>query len=443
MLFKKSILEEVYGVDETLVLEQVRAIEIELPETHDEQSPSSNGNGFNPVIERNAEALTQERVTELLAIQKKDIEDRRAAALEQINQELETARIEAETILSEANQEAERQGEGIRLEYKKLEKARIEQESIIAKARDDAFDEAMSKADTYIAELMEILASFQDLKTATLNEAKTEIAALALNVVKQILGAEARFNTQLLADQVEQAVAKVATTGGLMTISLNPADEAKSEYLGSMLSKVIDSNVKIHFKPDETVDMGSCIVETQGGRLDASFASQLELIRVAFERYLGHKIIDLPDIEREVGEVKMELDPLQLNQAPGQTAGEPSDDDLEMIGELDLADFEIDEDMDKLLQDVLNNDADVKEDSSVKIDDDIPLNLIDLQDLFTDDDEEIETSSKVEAVLADDEVDPEEDDPEFEEFNEFAEDPDLDDDSNFDGSSSDERFPEY
>ena len=157
MLFKKSILEEVYGVDETLVLEQVRAIEIELPETHDEQSPSSNGNGFNPVIERNAEALTQERVTELLAIQKKDIEDRRAAALEQINQELETARIEAETILSEANQEAERQGEGIRLEYKKLEKARIEQESIIAKARDDAFDEAMSKADTYIAELMEIL----------------------------------------------------------------------------------------------------------------------------------------------------------------------------------------------------------------------------------------------------------------------------------------------
>ena len=196
MLFKKSILEEVYGVDETLVLEQVRAIEIELPETHDEQSPSSNGNGFNPVIERNAEALTQERVTELLAIQKKDIEDRRAAALEQINQELETARIEAETILSEANQEAERQGEGIRLEYKKLEKARIEQESIIAKARDDAFDEAMSKADTYIAELMEILASFQDLKTATLNEAKTEIAALALNVVKQILGAEARFNTQ-------------------------------------------------------------------------------------------------------------------------------------------------------------------------------------------------------------------------------------------------------
>ena len=228
-----------------------------------------------------------------------------------------------------------------------------------------------------------------------------------------------------------------------MTISLNPADEAKSEYLGSMLSKVIDSNVKIHFKPDETVDMGSCIVETQGGRLDASFASQLELIRVAFERYLGHKIIDLPDIEREVGEVKMELDPLQLNQAPGQTAGEPSDDDLEMIGELDLADFEIDEDMDKLLQDVLNNDADVKEDSSVKIDDDIPLNLIDLQDLFTDDDEEIETSSKVEAVLADDEVDPEEDDPEFEEFNEFAEDPDLDDDSNFDGSSSDERFPEY
>ena len=347
MLFKKSILEEVYGVDETLVLEQVRAIEIELPETHDEQSPSSNGNGFNPVIERNAEALTQERVTELLAIQKKDIEDSRAAALEQINQELETARIEAETILSEANQEAERQGEGIRLEYKKLEKARIEQESIIAKARDDAFDEAMSKADTYIAELMEILASFQDLKTATLNEAKTEIAALALNVVKQILGAEARFNTQLLADQVEQAVAKVATTGGLMTISLNPADEAKSEYLGSMLSKVIDSNVKIHFKPDETVDMGSCIVETQGGRLDASFASQLELIRVAFERYLGHKIIDLPDIEREVGEVKMELDPLQLNQAPGQTAGEPSDDDLEMIGELDLADFEIDEGLEK------------------------------------------------------------------------------------------------
>ncbi|MDA0772709.1 MAG: FliH/SctL family protein [Cyanobacteria bacterium] len=440
MLFKKSILEEVYGVDEALVLEKVQIEDFELPETYDQQS--SNGNGFNPVVERDAEALTQDRVAELLELKEKEISQHKAVVLDQINQELETARIEAETILTNANQEAERQGEEIRLEYKKLEKARIEQDSIIAKAREDAFDEAMTRADSYIAELMDILASFQDLKTATLNEAKTEIAALALDVVRQILGAEARFNTLLIADQVTQAVAKVATTGGLMTISLNSADETKSEYLGSMLSKVVDSKVKIHFKADDTVDMGSCIVETQGGRLDASFSSQLELIRVAFERYLGHKIIDLPDIVEEVGEVKMESEPRQLNQALAQAVGEPSDADLEMIGELDLDDFEIDEDMDKLLQDVLNSDADIKEDSSVKTDDDIPLNLIDLQDLFEDDEDE-ELNSKLDAVLADDEVYPEDEDLEFEEFNEFAEDTDLGDDSNFDDASNDDRFPEY
>lgn len=428
-LIKKYTLEKIYGVEEKSPLELV------VVQPFEPEQITTNGNGHHD-IEQDAQALIQERADQLLEIKELEIAREKEAVLNQIDQELEEARIEAAAIVSEARQEAETQKAKIQVQYQELEKQKQEQEAVIAHEREKAFDEAMTRADEYIAEFMQILATFSDFKKEVLSEAKEDIAALALDVVRKILAHEATINPQLLEQQVKNAINKVSVSSGLLQIYLNPEDLESSKYLESVLAKVLDKNVKLHFEADETVDIGSCIINTQGGRLDASFASQLELIRVAFERYLGHKIIELP--EPVIEEEDMEIDPTKLTKALAQTVDEPSDDELAMMDELDLADFELDDDMDALLQDVLKSDADVKDDSSVKIDDDIPLakaeavddlNLDDAVALFANDD-------------ADEDLD-DEDGVEFEEFNEFAEDPDLDDDSNFDGSSSDERFPEY
>lgn len=418
MLIKKTKLAEIYGIEEQISLEPIIVEDLAFKQNgHLETQLTS---ALDPDFEKDAHVLIEARVNELLEAKEREIARHKESILKQINQELEKARAEAELIRSTAKTEAENQNIMIQAEYVKLEKQKYEQQRIIEQERIKAFDEAMVKADVYIKELMQILGNFYNFKRDVLNEAKEEIASLALDVARQILKVEPRLNPNLLEEQVKNAISKVSVSSGLLRLDLNPADLKHASYLEQALAKILDKTVKVHFEANEKVDIGSTLVNTQGGRLNASFTSQLALIKVAFERYLGHKIIDLPEAH-EIGEQTMTLDPKKLSKALAQFNDEPSDDELAMLEETDLENFEMDDDMDTLLQDILNSDADVQEDSSVKIDDDIPLAKAEAPEEDFDDDDDIE----------------------FEEFDEFADETDLGDDSNFDSADSDERFPDY
>ncbi|MDD9898388.1 MAG: FliH/SctL family protein [Candidatus Melainabacteria bacterium] len=429
-LIKKAKLEAIYGVDE--------ALETEVA-SFDEQPVET------PALEAGVgEALSLEdeqelgsKVDQLVAQKDAELAQVKEAALLQIDQELEAAKLQAQEILVEASEQADSMRNQLDSERQEFEQARAEQARLLEQQRQQIEAQAMSKADDYINQLMQILSSFHKFKADILAEAKDEIAGLALSIAKQVLGEHAKLDETLIIDQVKSAISKLAVSSGLIEISIHPDDLERKADLEQDLARILDTSVRISFLEDSAVDQGSCLIKTSGGRLDASFSSQFELIRVAFERYLGHKISEIQDLDGLGKGIEMTADPNANN---ANLASEPSDSDLEMIGELDLADLEIDEDMDKLLQDVLNSDADVQVDASVKIDDDISLDKADadeelgLNDTLLDEgaseEEETESEENEEGV-------------EFEEFNEFAEDPELAEDSNFDGSAMDDRFPEY
>jgi hypothetical protein len=65
---------------------------------------------------------------------------------------------------------------------------------------------------------------------------------------------------------------------------------------------MLDKEVRLIFKEDPQVSLGSCIIDTQGGQLNANFKIQIESIKLAFEKYFGKEIIliDAPDEEEEI-----------------------------------------------------------------------------------------------------------------------------------------------
>lgn len=423
-LIKKAKLEAIYGIAETLPQEQVvledLSMDVSLPEAAARHDLS---------VEEEQEFET--RVQLMLADKDAEIAQAKAASLAQISQEIEAAKLEAHEIIVEASQQADLMRRELDVEREEFEELKAEQESILEQEKLRIENEAMIKADDYINQLMQILSGFNKFKAEILSEAKDEIAGLALAIAKQVLGEQAKIDQSLILEQVKAAIAKLAVSSGLVEIAIHPFDLVYKAQLESGLAKILDANVRINFVEDSAVNQGSCVVTTSGGRLDASFGSQLELIKVAFERYLGHKISEIPDLPG-IGEERMASGAKKSKSKKATDFIEPSDADLELIDELDLEDFEIDEDMDKLLQDVLNSDADVNDDASVKIDDDLSLDKAD---------EELSFDENL--LDEDDEKQDEDDDVEFEEYNEFSDDPDLAEDSNFDGSSLDDRFPEY
>jgi hypothetical protein len=279
---------------------------------------------------------------------------------------------------------------------------------------------------------------------------KEEIACLALHVVRQILDREVQTNPELLEGQILKAINAVSGGKGTIQVYLNPVDQAKSAYLEKNLSKLLDESIKLIFLKDDTVDEGSCLVNTQGGRLNASFSSQIELIKIALEMYLGHKIEEIHDSSGLDQAESMQVDPSKIIQIKRAPSSEPSDEDLEMIeSEIDeFSDLVIDDDLDALLKEVLLDDdgADIKDDASIKIDDDIALSEIEDENYNKEEEITLSYDKDDDLDLANDPEDlaGEDDDIslDMEEFDELADDPEATNDDDL-GSGMDDRFPEY
>jgi flagellar assembly protein FliH len=484
MLIKKKILNEKFGVKDLdsnkVILDNLKTkngdfsfasksdVEDSLDLLYDETDFETNFQNnliSDEEISAKAHDLVEEKIKQLYEDYQAEIAEKRNQAelelesyceaeknraVDEANEIIGSARAQAEEIIAIANEEKE-----------KLEQEKADFEVQIQFERQKALDDAMQKADSYIKEFISIISSFNKSKALILEEVKPQIASIAMDVAKQILEYEVDTNPNLIEDQLTKAISKLINTKGVMQIYLHPEDVEQVDYLDAALSKVLDSSVRLIFIKDDSVDKGSCLINTQGGRLDSRFSTQLELIKVVFEKYLGHKIDELDNLIENINDddfldydKELEMSGKEIIKPSKQDSSyEPSDDDLDFL-ENDpeaFVDLSLDEDLDSLLQDVLIEDETPKEvktktqsksrepDYKLDHDDSKDLGANDFangDDLLLDDDLDLD----LDADLI---IDSNEDEPEMEEFNEFAGDDDFGGDSNFDDNLMDDRFPEY
>lgn len=454
MLIKKKNISNRYPLDpvnESLVEQDFNYQEINFKPI----PPIANKkNSLTSEDESKIQDLINLRKQELLENLEAEISQKKHIALAEIQSMTDSARVQADMIIDEATQKANEIENELNKQQEHFESQKKEFIEQIEIERNQAFEQGMQEARVYFDEFNKYLVEFHKMEKTALLEALPHITSIALDVARQILQYEAEQNPKLLEQQVLRSIEKVINSKGVIQIYLNPVEIKSQTKLEKSLLRLLDQNTRVVFLEDPKVDIGSCIINTQGGRLNASFRAQLELIKNSFEKYLGFEIDDsilnISD-SRSVDSIEKNI--------KIKSREEPSDAELGLIENEEL-DLDFEEDLSSLLDDLM---AGIENEPLAKIQDksknlskkqksgfnnrDKDLLMEDQMAKFLDDefenneelDEEDEETFEFEEELDEEEEEEEEDIEEFEEFGEddFADEEDDEDDED------DPRYPEY
>lgn len=416
------------------------------------------------------EEQVKQKTEEMIAQQKQRLEAQEAQLMAEVKAQAEQlladAQNQAQEILADVNNQKEEFEANMQSQNAELEEKQAQLTEIIAAEKQKALEEALNEGQAYVTELKKILGSFQDAKESLLEEAHSEILSLAMDVAKQILKKEVSLSPEILETQVSSAIAKVVKGKGKVQVIVNPDDKALLDDIRESLEATLEANVQLIFASEDSIDKGSCVIETKGGRFDASFSTQLKVIEQAFKGYVNHEIKDLGKTTEKKRKKKKKVDIPEQNQGNKNEevdtqkqaktmTDEPTLEEMQALeGNMDELFSEMDDisegALDEILSEALAGDADAKEQ---EFNQDMPISDEDMSEEEDEEDDEDEFEDSLEAEMLEDEHfieeedDEESDNDEDEEIDYISADSETDDfdtvsEESFD-ESLDERFPEY
>lgn len=442
----------------------------------DSKKNSNQDHLLNDLDEKKIQILIDTRKQELLADLESEITQKKRIALTEIQSMIDTANNQAQEIIKEANQEAQEIQEDLNSQKEIFENDKNNFLRQIEIQKQQTFEQGMQEARVYFDEFTRYLAEFHNMEKTARLEALPQITSIALDVARQILHYEAQTNPKLLEQQVLRSIEKVINSKGVIQIYLNPSEIQSASSLEKALTRLLDQNTRVVFLEDPNVDLGSCIINTQGGRLNASFRAQLDVIKSSFEKYLGHSIDDSildiqepeihpdPELEMELVETQKPIKKSSSKKTSSnkkkskiKPIDEPSDEDLELIENEPLG-LDLDDDFEDLINDLMsgiqNEVIESIQDKSKNLsknqelgfnNNDKDLLMEDQMAKFLDDEfennEELDDSDEDSFEFDDDLEEDEEDEEDLADLEEFGEDDFAEDED--DEEEEDPRYPEY
>jgi len=143
-----------------------------------------------------------------------------------------------------------------------------------------AIDKAARALQSAVTELVR-------LRQGDIEKMEAETVRLALAIARKIIGFEAERGTAIR-HVVKAALEKVGDPRHL-TLRLNPKDIAMVEKFKQELLLGDDPDTICRIEPDETIDQGGCMLETQLGDVDARIDQQIQIIAdLLIDRQTGH-----------------------------------------------------------------------------------------------------------------------------------------------------------
>lgn len=258
---------------------------------------------------------------------------------------------EAEEIIIESQkklQVAEEQALNI------IESAQNEAEELKQRTYEAVISKANSEAEIIKNQSKLVLKKLFEVKREVLLQAHKEIVAIAIDLAEKILRHQASIDTNVLKTQVLESIKKATKDAERVQVYVNAGDKAILEEAIPDIEKLFPAGLEIIALVNESVEKGSCIVETKSGQLDARFSTQLKsLIGIVSNIELPEPQINLEtniDVEPEIitnEELSTQPDSLQEEQQAkiqsaaslfsihlqgGGTADTQAEDQLEKLG---------------------------------------------------------------------------------------------------------------
>ena len=201
----------------------------------------------------------------------------RATQLEihKAKQEAKAIKQEAEEVLQQSQQklkEAEHKIKEI------VQNATLEANELKKRVYSETLQIAQTEAEKIKAESSVLLKELFEVKKEVLSQAHKEIIEIALDLASKIIKYQAHIDPNVLKTQVIESIKKATSEADRVQVYVNPVDLKLLEDSIPEIGKLFPSGIDIVPLAKESVDPGSCVVETKSGQLDATFSTQLKTL---------------------------------------------------------------------------------------------------------------------------------------------------------------------
>lgn len=162
--------------------------------------------------------------------------------------------------------------------------SRAEEEAKILKenAQREGFNQGIMIAKEQLMSFRNATEEFMHAKEASIGIIQEDLADLALKIAGKIIKREASVDKTIVLSIISDVMKEIGKDEKHIIIKVHPdeADEVRMNLPNLFPS--LQSEVRMLIEADETVELGSCIVETKNGLVDARFSTQLDILQNAF-----------------------------------------------------------------------------------------------------------------------------------------------------------------
>lgn len=164
-----------------------------------------------------------------------------------------------------------------------ISRAQEEAGTIKENAAQEGYKAGLEKAKTDIEQIKESVQSFLNAKQEVFEYIAPDILEISIDIAKKIVKKEIEQDPQILLDSILEVLNTLSKDETRVSIKVNPGQAilAKENLPEIITSTGIEA--KVNIISDGTIDVGSCILQTSNGIVDATIDTQLEIIKEAFK----------------------------------------------------------------------------------------------------------------------------------------------------------------
>jgi flagellar assembly protein FliH len=159
--------------------------------------------------------------------------------------------------------------------------AHQEADRIREQARQEGLQQGLYQAQDEIRKLQEQLQNLLVSRNEAMMGLVQDITPLAIEVAQRIIKTEVSCDETLVVQMARDVVQKAGRTAKTIVVKVNPMD-VQSVKNSLTNDPIPNMKAELMFQEDESVETGSCLVETNSGLIDASFHTQFALLKTVF-----------------------------------------------------------------------------------------------------------------------------------------------------------------
>lgn len=164
-----------------------------------------------------------------------------------------------------------------------VSRAQEEANTIKDSAAKEGYRVGIEQAQRDLQEVRNSIQEFLKSKQEVFEYIAPDILEISVDIARKIVKKEIEQNPQIILETILDVLKTVSKEESRVSIKVNPTQVGfVKENLPEIIS-TIGIDAKINVVSEETVDVGSCIVYTHNGVIDATIDTQLEIIKEVFK----------------------------------------------------------------------------------------------------------------------------------------------------------------